>query len=147
MKLLKAAFASAALLAGGLFAMTPDNADGQISVTIGRGGYGYNNGYNGGYRNNGYGGPAYGSNYGAYNGRYSNGYSNNGYNGRYGTGYRGMSSPNWNGNGSWSNGNWNYGGWNNQGHYDYHPTTVVPHGNHLDVVPGHYDYHQNGYGH
>lgn len=138
MKLLKAAFASAALLAGGLFAMTPDTADGQISVTIGRGGYGYNSGYgyNNGYRNN----------YGMYGGRYNNGYSNNSYNGRYGTGYRGMSSPNWNGNGNWSTGNWSTGGWNSAGQYNYHPTTVVPHGNHVDVIPGHYHYQPGGYG-
>lgn len=32
-------------------------------------------------------------------------------------------------------------------HYDYHPTTVVPHGNHLHVIPGHYDYHQTGHWH
>lgn len=34
-------------------------------------------------------------------------------------------------------------------HYDYHAPTVVPHGNHLDYVPGHYDLHYGGhhYGH
>lgn len=31
------------------------------------------------------------------------------------------------------------------GHWDYHPPQVVPHGNHLDVIPGHYDYHDTGY--
>ena len=29
-------------------------------------------------------------------------------------------------------------------HLDYHPPVVVPHGNHLDLIPGHYDLH---YGH
>lgn len=36
-----------------------------------------------------------------------------------------------------------YGG--GYGYYDYHPGYVVPHGNHLDYVPGHYDFHPNGY--
>jgi hypothetical protein len=31
------------------------------------------------------------------------------------------------------------------GHFDYHPTTVVPHGNHFHVQPGHYDYHQGSH--
>ncbi len=31
------------------------------------------------------------------------------------------------------------------GHYDYHPPVVVPHGNHLDVIPGHYDWHDTGH--
>ena len=26
-------------------------------------------------------------------------------------------------------------------HYDYHGPSLVPHGNHLDYVPGHYDLH------
>ena len=29
-----------------------------------------------------------------------------------------------------------------RGHYDYHPTSVYRHGNHLHVQPGHYDYHR-----
>lgn len=43
-----------------------------------------------------------------------------------------------------------YGGYHQPrgGHYDYHAPTLVPHGNHLDYVPGHYDYHRGGhYGH
>ena len=28
-----------------------------------------------------------------------------------------------------------------QPHYDYHAPSLVPHGNHLDYVPGHYDLH------
>ena len=35
--------------------------------------------------------------------------------------------------------------WHNTSHYDYHPATVVPHGNHLHVNPGHYDRHQTGH--
>jgi hypothetical protein len=31
------------------------------------------------------------------------------------------------------------------GHYDYHPTTIYRHGNHLHVQPGHYHYHPSGY--
>ena len=34
----------------------------------------------------------------------------------------------------------------NRGHYDYHPTTITPHGNHFHVTPGHYDYHRGGHG-
>jgi hypothetical protein len=30
------------------------------------------------------------------------------------------------------------------GHYDYHPTEVYRHGNHLHVQPSHYDYHRGG---
>ncbi len=30
-------------------------------------------------------------------------------------------------------------------HYDYHPGYVLPHGNHLDVVPGHYHFHRDGH--
>ncbi|MDG1893576.1 MAG: hypothetical protein P8J37_01575 [Fuerstiella sp.] len=29
-----------------------------------------------------------------------------------------------------------------RGHYDYHPTEVYRHGNHLHVQPGHWDYHR-----
>lgn len=35
----------------------------------------------------------------------------------------------------------------NRGHYDYHPTTVYRHRNHLHVQPGHYDYHHRGHVH
>ena len=31
-------------------------------------------------------------------------------------------------------------------HYDYHGPTLVPHGNHLDYIPGHYDFHAPGHG-
>ncbi|MCA9135887.1 MAG: hypothetical protein KDB00_03990 [Planctomycetales bacterium] len=34
-----------------------------------------------------------------------------------------------------------------QPHYDYHPPTLIPHGNHLDYVPGHYDLHHRGHIH
>jgi hypothetical protein len=122
MSFVKTAFTSAALLAGGLSAMTPENADARVSVQIGGGGYGYGNGYgfNGGYgsgfHNHGYGGSGFRSyNYGGYGPRYSGG---------------------WNG---------GFGGWNGGGPYDYHPTTVVPHRGHLDVQPGHYDYEPGGY--
>ncbi len=37
--------------------------------------------------------------------------------------------------------------WHNTSHYDYHPTTIVPHGNHFHVQPGHYDFHQTGHYH
>ena len=32
-------------------------------------------------------------------------------------------------------------------HYDYHGPSLVPHGNHLDYVPGHYDFHHGHHGH
>ena len=35
--------------------------------------------------------------------------------------------------------------WHDTSHYDYHPTTVTPHGNHYHVTPGHYDYHRSGH--
>ena len=35
--------------------------------------------------------------------------------------------------------------WHDTSHYDYHPGQYVPHGNHLDYVPGHYDFHQDGH--
>jgi hypothetical protein len=37
--------------------------------------------------------------------------------------------------------------WHDTSHWDYHPAQVVPHGNHLHIVPGHYDYHQTGHWH
>ena len=30
-------------------------------------------------------------------------------------------------------------------HYDYHAPSLVPHGNHLDYIPGHYDFHHGGH--
>lgn len=40
-----------------------------------------------------------------------------------------------------------YGGYHHprQPHYDYHAPTLIPHGNHLDYVPGHYDFHHRGH--
>ncbi len=31
------------------------------------------------------------------------------------------------------------------GHYDYHPTAVYRHRNHLHVQPGHYDFHRGSH--
>ncbi|MEJ7591324.1 MAG: hypothetical protein WKF77_07230 [Planctomycetaceae bacterium] len=97
--------------------------------------YGCNSGYGGGY-NSGYGGGyssprlsvsvGYG-NYGGYP-RHS-GYS--GYNGYSGYG-----------------GHHGFGGhstWHDTSHLDYHSPSLVPHGNHLDYVPGHYDVHRTGH--
>ena len=132
MTVLRTAFTSAALLAGGLFGMTPDDAAAQIRFQIGsgNGGYGYG-GY--GYGNSTRGNATYyngsgvrSSNYGAYGSRYS------GYSG--GQRYSGTQR-------------YNSSRWHDTSHYDYHPTTVVPHGNHYHVVPGHYDYHQSGHWH
>jgi len=118
MNLLKPAIASAAMLFGGVAASTPDNADAGVRVSIGN--YGYGNAYRG-YR-------GYGNDYG-YRSNY--GYRNYGYSG-FGWG------------GGFDRGHYGHG--HSQGHYDYHPTTVVPHGNHYDVIPGHYDYHYTGHG-
>ncbi|MCA9072972.1 MAG: hypothetical protein KDA84_28810 [Planctomycetaceae bacterium] len=30
-------------------------------------------------------------------------------------------------------------------HFDYHPPTIIRHGNHFDVTPGHYDLHRSGH--
>ena len=37
--------------------------------------------------------------------------------------------------------------WHDTSHWDYRPTTVVPHGNHFDVVPGGYYWHRTGHLH
>jgi hypothetical protein len=96
---------------------SPQSADAGIRVSFGSG-YGCNSGYGYGY-NRGY------SSYGL---GYNRGYSSYGLGGGYygGSLYRGS--------------------YYNRGHYDYHPTTVVPHGNHLHVIPGHYDYHYGSHG-
>lgn len=128
MNLIKTAFASATIAAAGLLASAPDTADAQVrfSIGIGNGGYGYGNygGY-GGYR--GYGFNNYGG-YGGWGGGYG-GYGGYGFNnyGGYGGGYGPV--------------------WHDTSHYDYYPTTVVPHGNHYDVLPGHYHYHNTGHWH
>ncbi|TWU60855.1 hypothetical protein Poly51_11370 [Rubripirellula tenax] len=115
------------LAAGLLFATdTPTANAGGFSISIGNGGFGnggyrsYRPSYGGGYYNSYR--PSYGTNYGV----------------RYGhvPSYQvpRYSVPLYRS---------NYGG-----HYDYHPTEVVPHGNHYDVYPGHYDYHRGShYGH
>lgn len=113
------------MLFGGLAVSTPETADAQIRFSIGNSGYGYGNSYrsNPGFR-------GYGNNYG-----YQQNY---GYRQNYG--YNGF---------GWGSGldQGGYGHGRSQGHYDYRPTTVAPHGNHYDVVPGHYDYHYTGNGH
>lgn len=40
-----------------------------------------------------------------------------------------------------------HGWYHDTSHYDYHPSQVVPHGNHYDVIPGHYDFHRTGHWH
>jgi hypothetical protein len=66
MSLLKTAFTSAALLAGGLVASAPDTADAQVRFYIGSGYDGYDRGYD----------------YGHNHRHYSQGYYNDGYIGR-----------------------------------------------------------------
>ncbi|MBA3312053.1 MAG: hypothetical protein H0T47_02000 [Planctomycetaceae bacterium] len=133
MNLLKSAITSAAMLAGGVAVSAPDTADAQIRFSFGtgssygQGGYGnsFGRGYGGGYGNSfgrGYGG--YGNNYGFQSSRYRSDFGGYGYGSSHG-----------------------HGRHYSQGHYDYHPTTIVPHGNHYDVIPGHYDYHHTGHGH
>ncbi len=41
----------------------------------------------------------------------------------------------------------NRGYYHDTSHWDYHPGTVVPHGNHYHYIPGHYDYHRQGHWH
>ncbi len=40
---------------------------------------------------------------------------------------------------------WSRPSYHNTSHYDYHPTEVRVHRNHLHVSPGHYDYHRSGH--
>lgn len=35
--------------------------------------------------------------------------------------------------------------WHNTSHWDYQPSGFVPHGNHVDYVPGHYNRHREGH--
>jgi hypothetical protein len=35
--------------------------------------------------------------------------------------------------------------WHDTTHWDYHPGTFRPHGNHVHYVPGHYHRHQTGH--
>jgi hypothetical protein len=118
MSLLKTAFTSAALLTGGLLASTPDTADAQVRIQFGSGGSRYNDGY--------------------YNGR--NYYSGSRY---YDSGSR--YDRGWND--GWNRSSSRGRVWHDTSHYDYHPTTVVPHGDHYHVQPGHYDYHRTGHWH
>lgn len=65
-----------------------------------------------------------------------NTYFNRGYIGRqpYFSGYRGFNS-------------FRQPRYHDTSHYDYHPGTYVPHGNHLHYIPGHYHFHQEGHWH
>ena len=126
------ATAAAALLMG--VANVPSTADaGGFAISIGsrNGGFTYSNGYSPyrtvGLRSGYYGGGYYGA----------SPYGYRGYGG-YRGGYRSHSPaiPHYH-----SNGRFHYGG-HSRGHYDYHPPSLVPHGNHFDYVPGHYDYHR-----
>ena len=76
-----------------------------------------------GYRDNGY-GPQY---------------STRSYRG-YGQQFRGQSYNSW-GRNSYRP----HRDFHDTSHYDYHPTTIRPHRDHIDVTPGHYDYHQSGH--
>lgn len=97
-------------------------------------GGGYSSGYGGGF---GYGG-GYSSprlsvsvGYGNYGGYPSQSVRHSGYNGYSGYG-----------------GHHRVGGhrtWHDTSHLDYHGPSLVPHGNHLDYVPGHYDVHRTGH--
>ena len=68
----------------------------------------------------------------------------------YGRGWGGGGyvTPGYGGYGGYGGGYGGYGGvYHNTGHYDYHPTTVVPHRGHYHVVPEHYHYHNTGHYH
>ncbi len=100
---------------------------GGLQIGFGNGG-GYHSGFRGGYGGgigNGYGyAPQYGGSHHSYH---------SGHHGNVGGSGFGYNSG--------------YGRYHNTSHWDYHPTQVVPHGNHLDVIPGHYDYHRTGHFH
>lgn len=40
-----------------------------------------------------------------------------------------------------------HGFYHDTSHLDYHPTQIIPHGNHYHVQPGHYDLHRTGHWH
>ncbi|HEX6987798.1 MAG TPA: hypothetical protein VF170_20625 [Planctomycetaceae bacterium] len=138
MTFLKTAFTSAAFLAGGLLASAPQDADAQVRFYIGggdgyvRSGHSHGGDYDSGRRGYRYDSGRYGH-YDHHDGHHD------GYRGSRYDGYRGarrFSSP-----------HAGYRTWHDTSHYDYHPTTVVPHGNHYDVIPGHYHYHRSGHWH
>jgi len=81
-------------------------------------------GHNHGHHNHGHNHHNHGSGWG---GGYGNswGYVSPGYGGYYGS----------------------YGRYHNTSHWDYHPTTIVPHRGHYHVIPGHYDWHNTGHWH
>lgn len=75
-----------------------------------------------------------------------NGHWNSNHYGHDNYGYRSRGyDRGYNGYGGYGFGN-SWSGRSNRGHYDYHPTTIVPHGNHFHVQPGHYDFHRGGHG-
>jgi len=87
----------------------------------GYGGYGagYGGGYGGGVR------ISVGRGYGGYGG-----YGLGGYGGLYGVARPAYIRP---------------PVWHDTTHLDYHPPRLVPHGNHLDRIPGHYHLHRSGH--
>lgn len=78
--------------------------------------------------------PGYG--YGGYGGGYVQRSYYGGGHGAYGPGY---------GYGAGYPGGHRHGHWHDTSHYDYHAPGFVPHGNHVDYVPGHYDFHREGH--
>ncbi len=134
--------ACAGLMIGGIALAAPQPATAGVNVSFGGRGY-----LGAGYSGYGYGNPGYGYGNPGY------GYGNPGYG--YGTPGIGYGSPGLgygvnqgfnNYGGGFGYGNNCYGGFGG-GHYDYHGPSLVPHGNHLDAIPGHYDYHYGGHHH
>jgi hypothetical protein len=106
----------------GLIAGAPNRVDaGGFGVPVAHGGYNLSPGPYGGY------GPY--TTYGGYGGGGIAGYGKLGGYGIY-PGYGGLT-----------------GGavWHDTSHFDYYPGGYVPHGNHLDYVPGHSAYHRDGH--
>lgn len=113
--------ACAGLVGLGLVSAVPGQADaGGFGVTVAHGYAGYPGPY-GGY------GPY--SSYGGYGGGTIAGFGRLGGYGLYG-GYGGLT-----------------GGavWHDTSHFDYYPGSYVPHGDHLDYIPGHSAFHQDGH--
>ena len=134
MNLFKSTTAAAALVAGTFACGPADTAEaGGFSLTINRGpAFGYGGGYQyAGYQYAGYqyGGYQYGGFQSGYG--YGSGFGyGRPYHGGYGHGYGGFGATSV---------------YHDTSHYDVYPGRYVPHGNHLDYIPGHGVYHQQGH--
>jgi len=114
-------FTACAMLAMGAFGIGGSEA--QAQCAYGGGGYGgYGGGFGGSYIGSGYGGYGYSP------------YRTSGLTIGFGSYNRGIGYSSYRGS--------RYRRSRGRGHYDWHPTSLVPHGNHFHIQPGHWDYHR-----